>query len=78
MAEYKFKKSDYISMVRQHKKKIAQMQQTIDQLNHDCELYKYLTNFKGMDIIKNIKWTKQKEGTAHTCVDERKCCQYPN
>ena len=40
MAEYKFRKSDYISMVRQHKKKIAQMQQTIDQLNHDCELYK--------------------------------------
>ena len=40
MAEYKFKKSDYISMVRQHKRKIAQMQQTIDKLNHDCELYK--------------------------------------
>ena len=40
MAEYKFKKSDYISMVRQHKKKIFQMQQTIDKLNYDCELYK--------------------------------------
>ena len=52
MAEYKFKKSDYISMVRQHKRKIAQMQQTIDKLNHDCELYK--DYIRMMEDKKNI------------------------
>ena len=52
MAEYKFKKSDYISMVRQHKKKIAQMQQIIDKLNYDCELYK--DYIRMMEDKKNI------------------------
>lgn len=52
MAEYKFKKSDYISMVRQHKRKIAQMQQTIDKLNYDCELYK--DYIRMMEDKKNI------------------------
>ena len=52
MAEYKFKKSDYISMVRQHKRKIAQMQQTIDKLNYDCELYKdYIRMMEGKKNI---------------------------